>query len=79
MYGWRVANTLIYTQLVEFEEDDKYCPAVADNVEAAQKLLKTGYEYLLSQRANAVQKTKIGKARAIRSCYMQFSIIVPVR
>ena len=34
-----IANTLIYTQLVEFEEDDKYCTAVANNVEDAQELM----------------------------------------
>ena len=42
------ANTLIYTQLVEFEEDDKYCTAVADNVEEARKLLEVGFEFICS-------------------------------
>ena len=39
-----IANTLIYTQLVEFEDDDKYCTAVADSVEEANKLLEAGFE-----------------------------------
>jgi integrase len=45
-----IANTLIYTQLVEFEDDDKYCTAVADNVEDARKLLETGFEYVCSHK-----------------------------
>jgi hypothetical protein len=43
-----IANTLIYTQLVEFEEDDKYCTAVTDNVEQARKLLEVGFEFICS-------------------------------
>ncbi len=43
-----IANTLIYTQLVEFEDDDKYCTAVADNVEQARPLLETGFEFVCS-------------------------------
>ena len=43
-----IANTLIYTQLVEFEDDDKYCTAVADNVEQARQLLETGFEFICS-------------------------------
>ena len=45
-----IANTLIYTQLVEFEEDDKYCTAIADNVEEARKLLETGFEYVCTHK-----------------------------
>jgi integrase len=41
-----IANTLIYTQLVEFEEDDKYCSAIAYNVEEAEKLIEIGFEYV---------------------------------
>jgi integrase len=46
-----IANTLIYTQLVEFEDDDKYCTAAANNVQDARKLLETGFEYVCSARA----------------------------
>ena len=45
-----IANTLIYTQLVEFEDDDEYCTAVASNVECARKLLETGFEYVCSHK-----------------------------
>jgi len=45
-----IANTLIYTQLVEFEDDDKYCTAVANNVQDARKLLETGFEYVCSHK-----------------------------
>jgi len=41
-----IANTLIYTQLVEFEEDDKYCTPIAGNIEDARKLVKAGFEYV---------------------------------
>jgi integrase len=41
-----IANTLIYTQLIEFEGDDTYCSAIAHNVEEAQKLIETGFEYV---------------------------------
>ena len=45
-----IANTLIYTQLVDFEDDDKYCTAVADNVEDTRKLLETGFEHVCSHK-----------------------------
>jgi hypothetical protein len=45
-----IANTLIYTQLVEFEDDDKYRTAVANNVLDARKLLETGFEYVCSHK-----------------------------
>ncbi|MCJ7559657.1 hypothetical protein MUO79_03440 [Candidatus Bathyarchaeota archaeon] len=40
-----IANTLIYTQLVEFEGDEYYS-AIANNVEEAKKLIETGFEYV---------------------------------
>jgi len=42
-----IANTLIYTQLVEFENDD-YSSATANNVDEAKKLIETGFEYVCS-------------------------------
>jgi hypothetical protein len=42
-----IANTLIYTQLVEFESDE-YCSAVANNVDEAKKLIEAGFEYVCS-------------------------------
>ena len=41
-----IAITMLYTQLVEFEEDDKYCTATADSVEEARKLLEVGFEFI---------------------------------
>jgi integrase len=41
-----IANTLIYTQLIEFEDDDQYCSAAASNVEEAKKLIEAGFEYV---------------------------------
>jgi len=48
------ANTLIYTQLVEFEEDDKYCTAVANSVQEARQLLETGFEYVCSHNETMI-------------------------
>jgi 2-keto-3-deoxy-L-rhamnonate aldolase RhmA len=45
-----INNTLIYTQLVEFEENDKYCTAVAKTIEDAQELLSVGFEYVCTYR-----------------------------
>jgi integrase len=44
-----IANTLIYTQLVEFEGDE-YHSAIANNMEEAQKLIEAGFEYVCSHR-----------------------------
>lgn len=41
-----IANTLIYTQLVEFEESDVYHSAIARNVDDAQKLIDAGFEFV---------------------------------
>jgi len=47
MLGHRsIANTLIYTQLVEFEDDYTYHSAIAHNVEEAKKLIDAGFEYV---------------------------------
>jgi 2-keto-3-deoxy-L-rhamnonate aldolase RhmA len=35
---------------VEFEEDDKYCTAVANSVQDARKLLETGFEYVCTHK-----------------------------
>jgi hypothetical protein len=40
-----IQNTLLYTQLVSFENDDYYS-ATAESVEEAQKLVETGFEYV---------------------------------
>jgi hypothetical protein len=38
-------NTLIYTQLVDFQ-DDEYVPKVARTVEEACQLVEAGFEYV---------------------------------
>ncbi len=40
-----IKNTLIYTQLVTFEDDDYLCKA-ATNVKEATELIESGYEYV---------------------------------
>jgi integrase len=40
-----IKNTLVYTQLVTFEDDDYVCKA-ATNVKEATELIETGYEYI---------------------------------
>ena len=46
MLGHRnIQNTLIYTQLVDFEGDE-FHSATAKNVEEAQKLIEEGFEFV---------------------------------
>jgi hypothetical protein len=45
-----IANTLIYTQLIEFEDDDKCCSAMAHNAEEAQQLIESGFEYVCNHK-----------------------------
>jgi hypothetical protein len=40
-----IKNTLVYTQLVNFENDD-YHSATAKTIEEATKLIDTGFEYV---------------------------------
>ena len=40
-----IQNTLLYTQLVNFENDDYYS-ATAKTVEEAQKLVEAGFEFV---------------------------------
>jgi hypothetical protein len=42
-----IANTLIYTQLEEFESDE-YCSAIASSIGEAQKLIEAGFEFVCS-------------------------------
>jgi 2-keto-3-deoxy-L-rhamnonate aldolase RhmA len=35
---------------VEFEDDDKYSTALANNVQDARKLLETGFEYICTHK-----------------------------
>lgn len=40
-----IQNTLVYTHLVNFENDE-FHTAVADDVEKARKLIEAGFEYV---------------------------------
>lgn len=40
-----INNTLIYTQLVDFRDDD-YVVKVAENVEEDKELIEAGFEYV---------------------------------
>lgn len=40
-----IKNTLVYTHLVDFENDD-YHSATANTVQEASKLIEAGFEYL---------------------------------
>lgn len=47
MLGHRnIQNTLIYTQLIEFEEQDDFHSATAKSVDKALTLIETGFEYV---------------------------------
>jgi hypothetical protein len=48
-----IRNTVPYTQLVSFEDGDKYHSATAETVEAACKLVEVGFEYVCE--TNGVQ------------------------
>ncbi len=57
-----IANTLIYTQLVEFESDE-FCSAVANNVDEAKKLIEAGFEYVCSHNETMSFKNENRRAR----------------
>jgi hypothetical protein len=40
-----IKNTIIYTQVINFESED-YHSATAKNIEEAAKLIETGFEYV---------------------------------
>ena len=42
----KIATTLIYTQLLQFEKDDNYTCKVAQTVEQATELIENGFEYV---------------------------------
>jgi integrase len=43
-----INSALIYTQLIESNEDDNYSSAIAHNVEEAQKLIEVGFDFVCS-------------------------------
>lgn len=42
----KIENTLIYTQLVDFECDDAFTCRVANQVEEATQLIEAGFEFV---------------------------------
>jgi integrase len=42
----KIETTLIYTQLLQFEQDDNYTCKVAQNVEQDTELIENGFEYV---------------------------------
>ena len=42
----KIETTLIYTQLLQFEQDNNYTCKVAQNVEQATELIENGFEYV---------------------------------
>ena len=42
----RLENTLIYTQLIQFDENDNYTCKIATNVKEATQLIENGFEYV---------------------------------
>jgi hypothetical protein len=58
-----IANTLICTQLVEFEGDE-YCSAIASNVEEAKKLIEARFEYVCSHDETMLFRRRSRKSTA---------------
>jgi len=42
----KIETTLIYTQLLQFEQDDNYTCKVANNIKDATDLIENGFEYI---------------------------------
>lgn len=42
----RIENTMVYTHLVDFGEEDEYISKAAMSTEAAQRLIEYGFEYV---------------------------------
>ena len=51
-------NTLLYTQLVKFEEDDEFICKVARSPEEIQALIEAGFEYVLQKDGLAYFKKR---------------------
>jgi len=46
-----IKNTLVYTQLIEFK-DDEYTSKVAQNTKEASELVEAGFEYICTTPEN---------------------------
>ena len=52
-----INNTLIYTQLIEFK-DDEYIAKVAHSEKEACQLIEAGYEYVCDYNGNKIFKKR---------------------
>jgi hypothetical protein len=41
-----IKNTLVYTQLIEFPEDDEFVCKAAKTIQEASQLIESGFEYI---------------------------------
>jgi len=53
----RIENTLLYTQLVQFESDE-YHSATAENLNDAKKLIEAGFEYVTTYQDTMLFKKR---------------------
>ena len=67
LFGHRnTKNTLVYTQLITFEDDDYLCKA-APNVKEAAELIEAGYEYVCDMETVKLFR-KIDKEESKKQC-----------
>jgi len=48
-----IKNTLLYTQLIKFEEEDEFICKVARKPDEVQELIEAGFEYVLQKEGLA--------------------------
>lgn len=53
----RIENTLVYTQLIQFEGDN-YHSAVAEDIEEAKKLVEAGFEYVCTHESHMLSRKR---------------------
>jgi hypothetical protein len=52
-----INNTLLYTQLINFESDE-YHSAVAETSEESRKLIEAGFEYVATQEGTLLYRKR---------------------
>ena len=53
-----IKNTLVYTHLVGFEEDDSFIMKIASNLEEFTELLESGFEYVSDYEGRKVLRKR---------------------
>lgn len=53
-----IQNTLVYTHLVSFEEDDAYVVKIASTIEEFTALLESGFEYITDYEGKKVLRKR---------------------